>query len=333
MPEDNPENNPERKRLIIELEGPSTGIARVGAQITDAVGGITSANNVSVQVHAEDVIRTKPAWTNQTKVTYTPDLNREHGRDASGWISPELFTWVEDPQTGAQVAVITGSNMVAFGAEKMQSSDPEDSVQSRYHRFFSRVTNYYRRHEADNENYVLFDEPKAGRKHLPTLGIRVNSSLELLRRLKTGDIGDYKMTIRQHGIRGVGDVAVGSFEEYLDELFPVVDISLATSDLDLDLLSRMLNRSEKRGTVWSWVVQQEVGTAFNLTGSSRSNLPPRGARPHLINLQALGLIDRRPAAPHSYKPQRYPFIKLQDSRWKDLERLLTERGEMPELQD
>lgn len=333
MPENYPEDNFQRKRLTVVIEGPSAEVDRINADIAGVLGDVAASSDVSVEAYNQPIIPPGPSWVRQSKATYSRGLVLERNYHSPTGIAPELYTWVEDPEIGEWVAVISSGNMVAFGAEKMQSADSAEVAHSRYHRFFSRVANYHRYHAAKDENYVLFDEPKnPGNRHLPVPGIRVNGSLELLRKLKTGGIGDYKMSTQQRGIRGVGPITIGSFEEYLEELFPAVDISLATSELDLDLLDRMLRRSEKRGKVWSWVVEQAVGTAFTITGGYRSNLPPSGSRLYLINLQALGLIDRRPTDSYAMSPhpQYYPFVKLQDSRWEDLRNLLIEHSAMPE---
>lgn len=325
------EDNPEKKRLLIEFNGPAAEIDRINAGIIDSIGDLAVPGSVSVEI-SNRTVATPPSWVNQPKAEYTQQLSRRYSSEDTSRIATELFTWVEHPETGESVAVITKHDIADFAATKQQTTDPTEPMQTRYQDFFGRLASYHHSRADENDDYVLFAKDKRPGEYLTRpLGIKVNGSLELLRRLKAADIGEHKMAIMQKGIRGIGPIMVNAFEEYLEELFPTVDVSLATQELDLELLGHMLDKSQKRAKVWSWLIEREVGSRFIASvGSAEISPRIKGANRYFINLQALGLIDRRPTGPYSIKPQFYAYEKMQDSRWLDLQHLMVERGYMPE---
>ncbi len=332
-----PEDNPEKKRLVVDISGPPAEVDRINDRITEVIGDVASeevsievlAQPINKEVPAELSVRSEPSWVGQNKATYTRGLSRKYRADMMLPVAPELYTWVEHTETG-QIAVISKHNMADFSASKQQIDDPAAPMQTRYQNFFSRLVSYQSYRADEGDDYVLLAEGKRpGEPFVRPLGIKVNGSLELLRRLKSADIGEHKWSDEKQ-IKGIGPVMIDAFEEYCEELFPGVDVSLASQELDLDFMNRLLDRSERRTRVWAWAVRQEVGLKFKAAGTVASNSPPTGnSNPYLDNLSALGLIDRRPEEPR--QPARYyPYEKMRDSRWADLEKLMIERGGIPE---
>lgn len=332
-----PEDNPEKKRLVVDISGPVAEVDHINERITEVLGDIASGE-VSVEVSAQPIepgvstgspVRSEPSWVGQKKATYTKNLSRKYRADMMLPVAPELYTWVRRTDTG-QIAVISKNNMAGFSASKQQIDDPTAPMQTRYQNFFSRLVSYQGYRADAGDDYVLFAEDKRpGEPFIRPLGIKVNGSLELLRRLKSADIGDYKWAGEKQ-IKGIGPVMIDAFEEYCEELFPGVDVSLASQELDLDFMDRLLDRSERRKEVWAWAIRQSVGLRFKAAGSVAPNSPPTGSpNSYLDNLRALGLIDRRPNNPRQ-SASDYPYEKMRDSRWIDLETFMIERGDIPE---
>lgn len=321
MSNSNPETNPAKKVLLVEIEGPLNEVDQIKAGIEEAADNV-AAEGIKMEMN-ERIIEPRPY--NPQRADFTPGLTRFRG--ALLPLDPSLCTWERTPDNG-YISIITKQDLKDFSQKKLLRPSKDATMG----RFFNALVSSRNYHSVVGDAYLYPDSPRERFDKLDeSTGIKTNSALDLLRKLRLNRIGG-RFRNGKSNIINVGKISIDIYEQYCTALFPGVDMSLATKELDLELMDTLLKRSEKRREVWGWVVRLAVGERFNSTRGSesyRDYQPPAGASTFLINLQALGLIDRRLSSPYGVRIQA-PFEKLYDSRWSDLEKLMIERGDMPE---
>jgi hypothetical protein len=235
-----------------------------------------------------------------------------------------IFGFGQAHRQGPQVAIIDQDNLVDFAAIR----DPALLENETPQRFFKGVTRYFAQTPEGND-YVLFDGRKEEKRN-EALGIKVESALDLLRRLEQ-DPANETVSAPAIEVPSVEGAEINLFEAYCRMIFPRVDIGLATQELDLTKLDKMLAQSKLRPQVWGWVGAQAVGTGFwgddirRATGVDNANF-------HLTYLRMRGLIDRKPSGPASYRGSEdlitpnWSLRKLFDHRWVGLNQLLVQHG-------
>lgn len=231
----------------------------------------------------------------------------------------ELFTWTEDPDTGRHVPVITWENTYAF---KNGGGSTRRVQRSRATRFFHGVMDRSISDiDMDDGGYIMFGPLERG---IYPASIRVIRSLELLRKLKNGQIGEEKSdgTV---GIKGVGETGIEYFERYCATIFPGVNISKVTQQFDSENLRRMLDYSPRRAHAWRFIGESAVGDTFT-ANSVTAGVDVHNGYNWLNALQEMGYIAQLPEYPSTdlTSTRRMPFVRLHDDRWDKLNELTTQ---------